>query len=250
LAFNQFLWAIAWKWREVTGGDDGIGRIVPRKPVDLGILSLDLMNMETKYYLMITIVVGCLAFGWYLMRTPFGNTITAIKVNEERASFLGYNVNRAKLLMFSFAAFYAAIAGSLFAVFQDFVATSSIDLGMSTQVLFMAFLGGTVLFHESILPVLSRQGNRSQALGLSENAYPFDRPESMIYTSCLQCNTGCGIKVKIQDGVAIKIDSGRSNCTWKRNATLSRQSRTRRQASPPAPSAVTITRSMSPGELC
>jgi branched-chain amino acid transport system permease protein len=151
LAFNQFLWAIAWKWREVTGGDDGIGRIVPRKPVDLGILSLDLMNMETKYYLMITIVVGCLAFGWYLMRTPFGNTITAIKVNEERASFLGYNVNRAKLLMFSFAAFYAAIAGSLFAVFQDFVATSSIDLGMSTQVLFMAFLGGTGSYFGPIL---------------------------------------------------------------------------------------------------
>lgn len=151
LAFNQFLWAIAWKWREVTGGDDGIGRIVPRKPIGLSIFSIDLMNLETKYYLIMAIVVSCITFGWYLIRTPFGNTIQAIKVNEERASFLGYNVSRSKLVIFSFAAFYAAIAGSLFAVFQDFVAPSSIDLAMSTQVLFMAFLGGTGSYFGPIL---------------------------------------------------------------------------------------------------
>lgn len=31
-------------------------------------------------------------------------------------------------------------------------------------------------------------------------------PENQIYTVCLQCNTGCGIKVKLQDGIAAKID--------------------------------------------
>lgn len=146
LAFNQFLWAIAWKWREMTGGDDGIGRIVPRKPVDLGVLSIDFMKVENKYYLALVVVALCLALGWYLMKTPFGNTVRAVKINDERASFLGYNVNRAKLLIFTLAAFYAGIAGSLFAVFQDFVAPSSIGLGMSTEVLFMAFLGGTGSF--------------------------------------------------------------------------------------------------------
>ena len=67
-----------------------------------------------------------------------------------------------------------------------------------------ALLGGTALFSDSILPVLARQGQAAKAEG--SNAYPFDRPETQIYTTCLQCNTGCGIKVKIQDGVAIKID--------------------------------------------
>lgn len=143
LAFNQFLWAIAWKWREVTGGDDGIGGIVPRKPVELGLLSLNLGSIPNKYYFTMAIVVIFLAVGWYLQKTPFGNTIQAVKVNEERAAFIGYNVNRSKLLIFTLAAFYAGIAGSLFAVVQDFVATSAIGLGMSTEVLFMAFLGGT-----------------------------------------------------------------------------------------------------------
>jgi branched-chain amino acid transport system permease protein len=151
LAFNQFLWAIAWKWREVTGGDDGIGRIVPRKPVDLGILSIDFMKVENKYYFTLVVVVLCLALGWYLMRTPFGNTVKAVKGNEERASFLGYDVNRSKLLIFTLAAFYAGIAGGLFALFQDFVAPSAIGMGMSTEVLFMAFLGGTGSFFGPVL---------------------------------------------------------------------------------------------------
>jgi len=151
LAFNQFLWAIAWKWREVTGGEDGIGKIVPPTPVNLGILTFDPTKVEGMYYLTVSIVGVCLVLGWYLTKTPFGNTIQAIKANEERADFLGYNVNRAKLWIFTIAAFFAGIAGSLFALFQDFVATSSIDLGMSTQVLFMAFLGGTGSFFGPVL---------------------------------------------------------------------------------------------------
>lgn len=151
LAFNQFLWAIAWKWREVTGGDDGIGGIVPKIPVDLGLLNIDFKNVASKYYLTLVIVVVCLALGWYLMRTPFGNTIRAVKGNEERASFLGYNVNRSKLLIFTLSACFAGIAGSLFALFQDFVAPSAISLSMSTEVLFMAFLGGTGSFLGPVL---------------------------------------------------------------------------------------------------
>ena len=151
LAFNQFLWAIAWKWREVTGGEDGIGKIVPRKPLNLGIMTLDPTQVEGMYYLTIVLVFICLVLGWYLTKTPFGNTVQAIKVNEERADFLGYNVNRAKLWIFTVAAFFAGIAGSLFALFQDFVAPSAISMAMSTEVLFMAFLGGTGSFFGPIL---------------------------------------------------------------------------------------------------
>ena len=114
--------------------------------MDLGILNIDFKNVASKYYLTLVIVVACLTLGWYLMRTPLGNTIRAVKDNEERASFLGYNVNRSKLLIFTLSACFAGIAGSLFALFQDFVAPSAISLSMSTKVLFMAFLGGTGSF--------------------------------------------------------------------------------------------------------
>ncbi len=151
LAFNQFLWAIAWKWRTVTGGEDGIGKIVPKNAINLAIFTFDPTKTESIYYLTIGVVLICFYLVWFLTKTPLGNTIQAIKVNEERAGFLGYNVNFSKLLSFTISAFFAGIAGSLFALFQDFVATSCIDMAMSTQVLFMAFLGGTGSFFGPIL---------------------------------------------------------------------------------------------------
>lgn len=150
LAFNQLIWAVAWKWRTVTGGDDGIGGFVP-KSLRLGITTLDLTRTGTMYYLTMTIVVILLFLAWYLTKTPFGNTIGAIKANEERAAFLGYDVNFSKRLIFTITSFFAGIAGSLFAVFQDFVATNVVNLLLSTEVILMTILGGTGSFFGPIL---------------------------------------------------------------------------------------------------
>ncbi|MBM3135935.1 MAG: molybdopterin oxidoreductase, partial [Chloroflexi bacterium] len=79
------------------------------------------------------------------------------------------------------------------------------------------FLGGTALFAEVISPLRRARNWVAGAAPLSQNAYPFDRPESQLYSTCLQCNTGCGIKVKIlpspgrrgaggEDGVVVKIE--------------------------------------------
>jgi len=150
LAFNQLLWAVAWKWRDLTRGDDGIGGFVP-KNVDLGILTLHMASTETMYYVSCAIVIILLLVAWYLMKTPFGNTIRTVKVNEERAAFLGYNINFSKMLIFTVASFFAGIAGSLFAVFQDFVSPNVMDLKMSTEVALMTVLGGTGSFLGPVL---------------------------------------------------------------------------------------------------
>ena len=150
LAFNQLIWAVAWKWRHVTGGDDGIGGFVP-KNLYLGITTLDMTKTETVYYLTVGIVLILFFLAWYLTKTPFGNTIWTIKVNEERAAFLGYNIDFSKRLIFTIASFFAGIAGSLFAVFQDFVATNVVNLLLSTEVILMTVLGGVGSFFGPIL---------------------------------------------------------------------------------------------------
>lgn len=63
--------------------------------------------------------------------------------------------------------------------------------------------GATVAFLGS-LPA-ARQAI-TKAMSLGEGQYFEARPENQIYTVCLQCNTGCGIKVKILEGVAAKIE--------------------------------------------
>ena len=62
-----------------------------------------------------------------------------------------------------------------------------------------AFVGGTPLFLKAkeTLSKLEQEG---------EGFYPLTDPDKMIYTVCQQCNTQCGIKVKLLDGVAAKIE--------------------------------------------
>jgi branched-chain amino acid transport system permease protein len=141
LAFNQLIWAIVWKWRDVTGGDDGLGKFP--KPDLLGI---SMKNPANFYYVSLMIIGIGLFICWYFTRTPLGNVCVSIKSNEERAKFIGFNVNASKLILLTVAGFFSGISGALYAQFQEFIATSTIDLGMSTNVLFMAFIGGIGYF--------------------------------------------------------------------------------------------------------
>ncbi|MBP6472518.1 MAG: molybdopterin-dependent oxidoreductase [Chloroflexi bacterium] len=56
--------------------------------------------------------------------------------------------------------------------------------------------------------ILGSMGGFARLLAQTEGAdtIALHDPANQIYTVCLQCNTGCGIKVKLLDGVAAKID--------------------------------------------
>jgi branched-chain amino acid transport system permease protein len=146
LAFNQLIWAIVWKWRDVTGGDDGLGKFP--KPELFG---LNMKNPVTFYYVALIIIGACLYVCWYFTKTPMGNVAMSIKSNEERAKFVGFNVQATKMIFLTFLGFLAGISGALYAQFQEFISTSVIDGMMSTNVLFMAYIGGTGVFWGPII---------------------------------------------------------------------------------------------------
>ena len=146
LAFNQLIWAIVWKWRDVTGGDDGLGKFP--KPELFG---LTMKDPATFYYVSLIIIGACLFACWYFTRTPLGNICMSVKSNEERAQFIGFNVKASKLVFLTLLGFMAGISGALYAQFQEFIATSVIDGAMSTNVLFMAYIGGIGYFWGPII---------------------------------------------------------------------------------------------------
>ncbi len=150
MAFNQFFFAIALKWRSLTGGDDGLS--VQRPDLYLpGLGTFPMNNAINIYYLVMVIVVLCILVHWYLTSTPFVNSALAIKENDERADFVGYNVFSVRLTLFTICSFFAGLAGSLFTLFQGIVSTSAIDTPMSMQVVFMTFIGGVGSFFGPIL---------------------------------------------------------------------------------------------------
>jgi branched-chain amino acid transport system permease protein len=145
LAFSQFLYAIALKWRHVTRGDDGL--TVPRPDLTLpGLGPIPMLETPNFYWLELTVVLVCLAAAWRFTGTPLGNAVVLMRENDERAAFLGYNVFATKLTVFTVAATFAAVAGGLFATFQRLVTPAALDLPLSTEVVFMAILGGTSVF--------------------------------------------------------------------------------------------------------
>ena len=145
LAFSQFLYAVALKWRSVTRGDDGLTVSVP----DISLPGVGVLRMGQPahfYWLELTVVVVCLWAAWRFTRTPLGNAVLLMRENDERAAFLGYSVMGTKLIVFTVAATLAAVAGGLFASFQRLISPTALDLPIGTEVVFMAVLGGTNSF--------------------------------------------------------------------------------------------------------
>ncbi len=151
LAFDQFLYAVALKWRTVTGGDDGLGGFT--KP-NLHLPLLGQINMAdtANFFWFTMIVVGLmLLLAWHLTRTSLGASIVLLRENEERAKFLGHQTAYTRFWLFTFSAFLAGIAGSLFALFQEFVSTGTIDIFKSIDVILMAVIGGIGSFFGPML---------------------------------------------------------------------------------------------------
>jgi len=68
-----------------------------------------------------------------------------------------------------------------------------------------ALLGGSALAASQAPWLLTRQTAEAGYLTPTDE-YQLAKPENIIYTVCQQCNTQCGIKVKLQDGVVVKAD--------------------------------------------
>jgi branched-chain amino acid transport system permease protein len=150
LAFQMFLFAAALKWRSVTRGDDGMGVVRPELYLP-GLGSISLMNIHNLYYLTLVLVVVGIVACYLFLRTPLGNAVMCMRENDVRASFLGYDVFLTKLTVFSFAGLLAGLAGGLFVLFQEFVATTAIDVNRSFAALLMTVIGGTGHFLGPVL---------------------------------------------------------------------------------------------------
>ncbi|MGC1403690.1 MAG: branched-chain amino acid ABC transporter permease [Thermodesulfobacteriota bacterium] len=151
LAFSQMLWAIAWKWRSLTGGDDGLIGWSARQVTLPLIGSFSLSNVVFLYYLVFVVTLFSILLCWYFIRTPLGNTLAGIKSNANRINFLGINSGLAKLMLFGFAGLIAGASGSLFILFKKMASPNFLDMFMSFDVVVMSVVGGYSTFFGPIV---------------------------------------------------------------------------------------------------
>jgi len=156
LAFAQIVWAICFKWNEVTGGEQGMPEI-PYPDFDR-ISSLPLLGgwRTSEYFYFVTLITVAICL-WLLRRivgSPFGRMLTTIRENAERAEFIGVNVRRYELAAFVLAGAFAGMAGGLFGIFNRGVFPDFAYWTKSSEVLIMTLLGGMGTFYGPALGAL------------------------------------------------------------------------------------------------
>jgi branched-chain amino acid transport system permease protein len=139
LAFAQLLYTVAYKWRDLTGGSDGIAG-VPKTALVWGGPSL--ASPPAFYAVVATAVVVSLIACRALVRSPFGRALEAIRENERRFTSLGRDARPFKLAVFVIAAGFAGLAGALFAPFRGFASPEVMFWVLSGQGLMMVITGG------------------------------------------------------------------------------------------------------------
>ena len=148
LAFSQIVWAIAYKWNDVTGGDQGLPQI-PYPNLDwMSALPgcADLLDGDRFYLLSLVLIAVSLAIVHRIVRSPFGRVLTTIRDNPERAAFLGVNVRLYQLAAFVIAGGFAGLAGALYGIFSRGVFADYVFWSKSAEILIMTILGGAGYF--------------------------------------------------------------------------------------------------------
>jgi branched-chain amino acid transport system permease protein len=135
-ALAQVVWSVAFGWRTLTNGDDGMPDIV--RP-DFG-FSLD--STRPFYYFVLVVVGVSTLLLIAIVKSPFGRALRGIRDSESRMQALGYDVWRHQYAAFVLSAFLAGIAGALYAYFNRFVGPEYLSIVQSAEALIMVILGG------------------------------------------------------------------------------------------------------------
>jgi len=137
LALSALTFAIAFRWTALTGGEGGLGGL------HRGALGPFDLNDDRVYYAFVALVGFAVLYALLrVRRSPFGHVLVAIRENEQRATFQGYDTNRYKLLAFVLSTCVTALAGALLVFDHRLAAAESTTVAFSGELLAMVVIGG------------------------------------------------------------------------------------------------------------
>lgn len=138
LALGQILWGIAYRWVDLTNGDNGVS--LAARPAPFGI---SLAGAPSFYYATVVVFLLALAAMAAFDRSPFGASLRGTRDQARRMAALGYNVWLIRFLAFLFSGFWCSVAGLLYVYNKQFISPQVSALQASAEVLLMVICGGT-----------------------------------------------------------------------------------------------------------
>ncbi|MGI9418553.1 MAG: branched-chain amino acid ABC transporter permease [Geminicoccaceae bacterium] len=139
LAFAQLGYAMLYRFKEFTGGSNGLAGI----PRPEGPFGLDFFQSKIGYfYLVLFALLGSYLFCRALVNSPFGAVLAGIRENEAKTAALGYNTRAYKRIVVIAAYGFGSLAGALYSPFAGFASPELFFWLISGTVLIMVIVGG------------------------------------------------------------------------------------------------------------
>jgi branched-chain amino acid transport system permease protein len=133
LAAAQILYAVAFQWVDVTGGDNGI----------VGVWPASWASGPVPYYLLtLAVTVVAVFLLKRIIDAPFGYSLRAARDSEARAEAIGLKVRQHRWLAFVISGAAAGLAGGIYAFSRGSVDPSLLGISTSVDALTMLLLGG------------------------------------------------------------------------------------------------------------
>ena len=137
LAFAQIVFTVIFKWKTLTGGDDGLLDVWPPT----------LLKSPMAYYYFTLVVVGLSLLALHaIVESPFGYALKSVRENPRRARYIGIDVRRQQLAAFVISGAFSGLAGGLFAFYNGSVFPDFAYFTKSFEPLVVALLGGVQSF--------------------------------------------------------------------------------------------------------
>lgn len=140
LAIAELLHALAPHLKGWFGGEAGVSAM--RMPS----MGLSFGSTAQVYYLTLAWVVACLALLYFFTFTPVGRLALGLRENGHRLAFLGYDVHRLSVLVFSISAMFSGVAGGLQVVNNEAANYVVLDAHLSASVVLNTYIGGVKVF--------------------------------------------------------------------------------------------------------
>ncbi|MEA3221832.1 MAG: branched-chain amino acid ABC transporter permease [Thermodesulfobacteriota bacterium] len=143
LAFGQLMYVFCLKFRDITGGEDGVGGF-PIPPFHIpGVVSIDMTDPANFYYFALAVLGVSAWILWFFTKTPLGSVMVGIRDNAQRVDYLGFKVPHTKAIIFLISGGFAGIAGAIYALLQDLVSTDGVlTIGTSFMPIITTIVGG------------------------------------------------------------------------------------------------------------
>ncbi|OFX33487.1 MAG: branched-chain amino acid ABC transporter permease [Armatimonadetes bacterium RBG_16_67_12] len=142
MMFAQAFYLSILHFNRFTGGDQGFILTGRLEPLSLGSLTLAVSAPAVKYNIAFATLAVCLLVNLWLVRSPAGRVLIAVRDNQERTRMLGYNTFKYKLLALIVSGTLSGAAGSVYALLFSYVGATFASVLYSIYPILWTLLGG------------------------------------------------------------------------------------------------------------